>query len=216
VRAVTIASMLGVLACRPVAPVSEPDSPPVVFGEKLQPVAEPPSEAFEPIRKGACPAEVGMVPTAFFEDRVLVRLPGGLDDSNLIEVGPTLARSSDAVESVDCRPDAGRAKVLAAAVSLRQTQPDMSLEQVREHVVAEFGYPDDYVILEAEREPDSGRGMWVVALKTGDGSTTRALIVLKSSSGFVAAMMFEASVEDWPALVDSFVESGNRLLVVPG
>jgi hypothetical protein len=215
-------SLLAIVAIgclpRPHVPEPEPEpGPPVVFGEHVEPVAEDPALPLAPITPGECPAEVGMVPTALFEERVLVRLPAGLDDSNFVEVGPYLARSSAAVAALDCRTDpATEATILAAALTLRPDDEVQSLDAVRDHAIAEFGYPSGYAILEGVSEPGPRRGMWVVEFSASDQSQTRALVVLKGSSGFMVALLYETRAESWPALVDSFVESGKRLLVVPG
>jgi hypothetical protein len=214
--AVVLAPMIVGLACRPGPPTPESTSAPVVFGERALPVAEVPVEPLDPITPGECPAEVGDVPTAFFEERVLVRLPVGVDDSNLVEVGHSLARSTGAIESIDCRPEAASgALITLAALTLHADQPVLALEAVRDQALAEFGYPAGYAILEGVRDPEQRRGMWVVESIADDRSTRRALVVLKSSSGLMIALVLETPRDTWAVLVDSFVESGTRMLVVP-
>lgn len=212
--------LIGALGCLPKPPsITEPesDSVPLVFGERAAPVAEVVVERFDPITPGECPGVVGDVPVVFFGERVLLRLAIGFEDDNLVEVGPTLARSWAPVESIDCRPQAtGGATILSAAVTLQTDQPALSLEAVRELAMAEFGHSNDYAILEGVTDPDQRRGMWVVELTASDRSTTRALVALKGSSGFVVALIYEARLDAWPALVDSFVESGKRMVVIPG
>jgi hypothetical protein len=71
----------------PVAELGAP-APPAVFVELR---GAPPPGIAEP--GPACPAEVGIAPTSFFRDRVLVRLPPGVEGEQVPEQSPSFARS---------------------------------------------------------------------------------------------------------------------------
>jgi hypothetical protein len=218
-RVSMLVPLLGLLACRSTTPTLEPEpapqQPPAVFGEQVQTEPAKPVEALAPITPGVCPAEVGLVPTPFFDERVLVRLPLGLDETNLVESSRTLAEISGTVFSPDCRDEDSEhgALIFYAALTLQLDQDAISLEAARDLALGEFGYSTDFAVYEGVADPNTNRAMWVIE---GVADDSRALVVVERAAGFVVVMLFEALAEDWPALVDSFVESGERLLVVPG
>jgi hypothetical protein len=219
-RIPTVALLVGVLACRPSAPTTAPESespPPAVFAEQVETEQQASVEAFPPITPGVCPAEVGMAPTPFFDERVLVRMPVGLENAQMVEVGRFRVMTLEQNEWNDCRPGAeGPATIVSGALTLQLAQEAMSIETRREFALAESGYPaDSYVIIEGGSDPASRKGMWVLERTSRDG-LVRMLVAVKESSGLVVTLILEAREDDWPALVDSFVESGKRLLVVPG
>ena len=84
-------STLGCGHAPSVSPVAEvpPESPPPVFVERLG--AAPPGVV---VLGPACPAEVGDAPSSFFGDRLLVRLPPGVEGEQVPEQSPDFARSN--------------------------------------------------------------------------------------------------------------------------
>lgn len=220
-RLLTLALMLGVLACRRTPPTLEPEPQrePQVFAEQEQTKVDDPKEPsapLAPITPGECPAMIGDAPTAFFEERVVVRLPAGLEGDDLRERGPFLVDSSDPIYLPDCRDgDELGAMIVYVALTLQVAQDAISLEAARDFALNEFGYSTDArdKIIEGLEDPTSNLAMWVIA---DPDSEAKALIVLKKSAGFVVAMLFDTNEDLWPALVDTFVESGKHLRVVPG
>lgn len=217
-----ITLMLGLLACRRATPTAEPESepqPPVFVEQGQIEAVKPPEKPLPPITLGMCPAMVGDAPTAFFDERVLVRLPSSLQGEDLVAFNPFGVKTSSPVHVMDCRDgDEYGAVITFAALTLERDRPAAGTEAgfapARDAALNELGYwAHKLEFIERFEDPSGHLVMWVVA---DPGFDARLLVAVKKSAGFTVTMMLEASATDFPALVDSFVESGKRLLVVPG
>jgi hypothetical protein len=121
-------------------------APPAVFVERRGP---PPPGVVE--LGPACPAEIGHVPSSFFRDRVLVRLPPGVEGEQVPEQSPDFARSHSPI-SMGC--EAG----LAASVFV-DSQRDLGkrgLPAARERLFSNLNFPEhrDIDILDGSDEGD--------------------------------------------------------------
>jgi hypothetical protein len=99
----------------------------------------------------ACPAEIGDVPSAFFSDRLLVRLPPRVEGEQVPEQSPDFARSHSPI-SMGCAPD------LAASVFV-DSQRDLGkrgLPGARERLFSNLNFPEqrDIDILDGSDEAD--------------------------------------------------------------
>ncbi|PRP90068.1 hypothetical protein ENSA5_68050 [Enhygromyxa salina] len=202
-----------VLGCGhgPAAPLDPPGltdpPPPALFVEHA---GELPPDVVA--RGPVCPAEVGVAPTAFFDEHLLVRLPPGLEGEQVPEQSPTFARSA-APLALGCAPD------LAASVFLTDQQVGGSqpLARAREQLFANLNLPErlDMDVVEGS---DEGRDI-SLALSFPDHPVwgeTQLYLRMIESYGRVYAIGFFAERHSYAQLEPLFAVSAATMIALPG
>jgi hypothetical protein len=195
----------------------EESSPPLVFTEGS--VDEHRERGIQP---GECPAEVSDYPVPFFHDRVLLRLPVGVNEDNFVEFTPgVLARSTGPIESANCHDGMPGATIHFMAMTIFAGQPggpDKSLEGMRDEVLDAFGYPDDIVLVEYEHDPAEPAGMWVYEVSPdesiGKPDPVKILLSMQAAHGHTVAIVYEVHPDAWSVIVDTLVRSARSLSIV--
>ena len=221
--ALPLVGLVLALACQPPPPSVDPaeaqtPAQPAVFTE--QQVAEAP-EPQEPedvpaIEAGTCPAAVSYVPTPYFDEQLLIRLPAGVDESALTEVTPGLARTSGPVELASC-DEAQPVTIDFIGLTLLPDDANMSLTKLRGLTLDAMGYPaTDSTLIQRDLR-DEREGVWVYEVPgtANADQPARVLIAFKALHGLVAALVYEVQPEQWPLIVDTLVESSDRVSLLP-
>lgn len=194
-----------VFGCQP-AEVSQGQPAPVPAQAQVQvPVQVPPPAVAVPV---APPCEAAVAdPVALFGDRVLMRLPIGVE---VKEVMPLLARSGEAEMVSACGAKVRHVSIGAAAAG----QPALAL---RDALFTEvYGLDPGGVRWTDEQAKGTGwAGSFTLAEVPGERVPIRGWFALKEKGKLVVWALFEAHADDYPRLEQTFRASGERLLVVP-
>ena len=156
----------------------------------------------------APPCEAALAdPVALFSDRVLMRLPVGVE---VKEVMPLLARSGEAEMVSACGAKVRHVSIGAAAAG----QPALAL---RDALFTEvYGLDPGGVRWTDEQAKGSGwAGSFTLAEVPGERVPIRGWFALKEKGKLVVWALFEAHADVYPTLEQTFKASGQRLLVVP-
>jgi hypothetical protein len=198
------------VACQPAAPQieAEPETrkeempmAPARPGPPMDPLASAPAVAKE------CEATLADVPTALFDDSVLVRLPVGVE---LTEVSPKLAHTTAKATASACG-----AVVRYAAVGLLATPPGRAAAEIRDSVLAEVREAGAGTLTWSEEMPPGGRYYHGAYTGTIGGAPVKGWFALKERPGSAAWALFEAHPDAFPTLQPTFMQAGKRVLVVP-
>lgn len=158
-----------------------------------------------------CEPEVADVPTTLFKDRVLVRLPIGVEVNEApLAAGSPWARSGAAEMVSACG-----ATVRQVAIGLVPAAEDVALAGVRDEVLARVHALAPGAIQWQDVRTDE-RGLDGTYTIAGEGGPLRGWFVLKRKHGQLVWALYEASPEAFEALVPTFRMSSTRLLVLPG
>ena len=194
----------------PVSRLSEPAAlvsvtAPAVFVEQR---AEPVPGVVE--RGPACPAEVGVAPTAFFRDRVLVRLPPGVEGEQVPERSTNFARSPSPV-AMGCEPDLAAAvfvesqrKLRGQAMNMERARLFSDLNFPAEHELEIFDGADTHDTTFVVRFPD--HPVW---------GTTWVYMRMVESYGWVHTIGFVTESSDYHSLEPLFAASAKTMIALP-
>jgi len=170
--------------------------------------------ADDPTQK-VCDAENSDAPFAFFDDKILIRLPKGVSDENLIEMQPGVARLSSKVDSVSCVEGLPGATI--NIVNLLRFEDDGSkpLEEWRKEVIFKtFAFPEGTTF---EGDKVEGRKMTSeVLVPAGEGAAQgKGLLLLKSGHGFMNVLYMETHPNAWNALKNTFYATTAKMSLLP-
>lgn len=198
------------------ARVAQPTQPeasaaPAVFSEYQEgPSAEPePISVPEGITLGECPGAVVDYPAPYFGDTVLIRLPLGVSEDEVVESAPNFARLSAPVALETCR---GTSVPLASMALTKFVDEGKALAVVRDRVIATLGYSPGAVLVEQETDPSRKQGMWVYEVPA---SRAKILLSMVMAHDSVTVVVYEVHADDWSLVVDSFIASAKRVSVLP-
>lgn len=197
--------MMSVFGCQP-AEVSQGQPAPVPAQAPAQvPVPTSPPAVAVPAE---APCEAALAdPVALFKDRVLIRLPVGVE---VKEVMPLLARSGEAEMVSACGAKVRHVSIGAAAAG----QPSLAL---RDALFTEaYGLSPGGVRWTEEQAKGRGwAGSFTLPEVPGERVPIRGWFALKEKGELVVWALYEAHADDYPRLAATFQASGERLLVVP-
>ncbi len=227
-RAHAIVALVGLAlvptACLPPATIRfvEQSTPPPVFteGSVAKTAEAPKSEWSSAIRPGECPAEIGDSPAPYFGGRVLLRLPGGVTEDNFVEFMPSFARSTEAIESINCQEDLPGATIYYMALTsvAEHPGPGKSLEDIRDELLAAFGYPPGIELVELDLQAVD-RPMWVYEVpgdpSAGKPEPAKILLAMQVAHGQTHVIVYEVHPNAWSAMVDTLVASAQSMTIVP-
>jgi hypothetical protein len=171
------------------------------------PMPEPASE-LPTVGAGECPPALADVPSSYFDDRLLIRLPEPLDHTSLVETGPNHAQLIGPVQLPSCLRNYPAVPLERMIIELRDSNAGTPLERVRDEVLNDHGLRDGATLIEAEVDPAQREGEWVFELPTG-----RLLIAIRSHGGSLVVLIYEVDDEGWSLVVDSLRESYRRLVI---
>ncbi|NJK33229.1 MAG: hypothetical protein HC927_12980 [Deltaproteobacteria bacterium] len=181
-------------------------------GDKNPDKGQPDEE--DPTKK-VCPAEVGEYPAPFFGDSILIRLPKGVTEENLVEFQPGFARLSvPIVESVSCVKDVPGANISFMALVMFEDDPAKTIIQLRDETLAPMGYTNS--TFSDEKLDEKARTYEVVIDRPADEANGlpdpgKALLVMKAAHGRMHVLLMETHPMAWNALKETFRESATRM-----
>lgn len=156
----------------------------------------------------SCPASVGLAPTPFFGDSLLIRLPPEVDGEQIRQES-RLARSPRPL-TMGCADD------LAASVFLARSYSNGSLAVERKRLFGDLNFPAqvEATILHGSDADDDismslsfpGDGVW---------GSTRVYLRMFTRYGRVYGVGFVADTSDYHRLEPVFAASANTMLAVP-
>lgn len=197
-------AVLLVIACQPTEPEPAPAPAPPVAAPAPTPAPAP--APAPPVTQ--CEAEVADVPTALFDDTVLLRLPIG------VEVEAVPDRPFLAKMKADQAVSTCGAVVRYAAVGRADGLPKLPVTEIRDTIFRENRMVDPEGLTWSQDHTTDGRhyhGAYVSAAAPG----IKGWFVLLQKGGTNVWAMFETDEAKWPALERTFQQAGKRLLVVP-
>lgn len=209
-RRVGCPGLVWMIACQPVEATEQATKPEAAVKPVVQlPVPIPAPVVVTP-ETPACEATVADAPTTLFKDRVLVRLPIGVEVNEVASAGGSpWART--AAETVS----ACGAAVRQVAIGLVPAARAGALEVVRDKVFSDVHELVPGAIQWEDVRTDE-RGLDATYTIAGEGGPIRGLFVLKRKQGDLVWALYEASPGAFEALVPTFRMSSTRLLVIPG
>lgn len=166
----------------------------------------------EDITQKVCDAEVGDYPAPYFMDSVLLRLPKGVTEDNFVEMNPTFAQTSGAIESVGCIEDMPGATISFMALTFFQDDTKKDLVTLRDETLKALGYLDPK--FSDEKVDEKGRFYQVVLeVEPNDQNPEpgKALFQMKAAYGNMFVVVYETHPRAWNAIKNTFYESANRM-----
>lgn len=155
-----------------------------------------------------CDAEVSDTPAAFFADRLLVRLPKGVE---IVERNEIFAQVPNRNQQSAC-------EVIVTNGALGYFQADAAKEPTatRDEIVTQIGYQVSDVTW--SDETPQGRNYFGHYEVPGDDKgnpPVAGYMTLKEVDGTLFWYILETHPNAYPAIKKTFMESGKRLFVVP-
>jgi hypothetical protein len=196
------------LACSPPRPVAPHESElvhaaPAVFVEQRS-AALPGIIETGP----ACPAELAPVPSAFFEEHVLLRLPLGIEGEQLPEQF-WMARS-DRPLAMGCEPK------LAASVFVSRLRSDDDLTRAREQLFSDLNFPSEReVVIMRGSDADADVSMSISFPDHAAWGPTRVYLRTFARYGHVHAIGFITERSSYHQLEPTFAASAASMLALP-
>lgn len=199
-----------VLACsRPETVAPHEDTlafatPPAVFIEQLS------AALSDTVELGpSCPAELAPVPTPFFEDHVLVRLPLGIEGEQVPE--QLWFARSDRPLAMGCAPK------LAASVFVSRTQSDDdNLARARERLFSDLHFPSEReVVIMRGADADADVSMSISFPDHPVWGSNRVYLRTFARYGHVHAIGFITERGSFHQLEPVFAASAASMLALP-
>ncbi len=155
-----------------------------------------------------CDAEVSDTPAAFFADRVLVRLPKGVE---LVERNEVLARVPNSNQQSACE-----VIVSNGALGYFQADPGKDPKTTRDEILTQFGYPlDDATWSDENLQGRNYAAKYELPEDDKGNPPVAGYMTLKEVDGVLFWYILETHPNAYPAIKKTFMESGKRLFVVP-
>ncbi len=154
-----------------------------------------------------CDAEVADTPTALWADRVLVRMPKGVE---MVERNEVFAQASGEAQST-CDVMVSR-----AAMGYFQDDTAKGVKQLRDDTLTQIGF--DMSVVTWSDETENGRnftGAYEAPEDDKGNPPVKGWFVFKESQGTLFWMIMETHPNAYPAIKKSFKKSGSSLLIVP-
>ena len=153
-----------------------------------------------------CPSEVSDTPTALFADKLVMRLPKGVE---LVERTPFLFTANNAISVCD-------AIVSRMAVGYFEFDPNRPTKEVRDGIIEQLGYQPGDVLGWAD-ESEKGAS-YTGTFEVGEGPNgeppVKGLLTMKEAEGIHYWAVYEAHPNAWPAIVATYKESAKRILIL--
>lgn len=155
-----------------------------------------------------CDAQVSDTPSAYFADRVLVRLPKGIE---IIERNEVFAQVPNRNQESVCE-----VIVSNGALGYFQADPSKEPTTVRDEIMTQVGYDPGQASW--SDESPNGRnyaGHYEVPGDDKGNPPVAGYMTLKEVDGTLFWYILETHPNAYPAIKKTFMESGKRLFVVP-
>lgn len=162
-------------------------------------------------RGPACRAEVGLAPTAFFRDRVLVRLPPGIEAEQVPERSTNFARSASPL-AMGCEDGLAAAVFIESQAKLRR--PGLASERAR--LFTDLNFPPEHELdLFDGAETDDDVTFAVRFPNHPVWGTTQVYMRMVESYGWVHAIGFVTERSDYHQLEPLFAASVKTMIALP-
>jgi len=160
----------------------------------------------DPNAVAECPAEVSDTPTALFADKLVMRLPKGVE---LVERTPFLMTANNVDSTCD-------AIISRMAVGYFEYDPNKAIKDVRDGIVGQLGYAEGDVQGWAD-ESEKGSS-YTGTFDVGEGPQgeppVKGLMTMKEAEGIHYWAVYETHPNAWPAIKATFTESAKRILIL--
>lgn len=170
-------------------------------------------EGEEDLTQTVCDAQVGETPTVYFEETIMLRLPKGLSEENLVERQPGFAQTTTPSESVSCVEGLPGVEIRTAILGAYQDDPEKDMKTFASETIAALGIPEGYTL---EDEASKGRKIeMAINIPAGENSQIgKAWLALKGGGGFMFYAYYEVHPNTWNAIKKSFKASTDKMLVL--
>ncbi|HGG56667.1 MAG TPA: hypothetical protein ENK31_02595, partial [Nannocystis exedens] len=149
-----------------------------------------------------CPSEVSDTPTALFADKLVMRLPKGVE---LVERTPFLMTANNVDSTCD-------AIITRMAVGYFEYDASKPIKEVRDGIIGQLGYAEgDVQGWSDETEKGSSyTGVYEVAEGSNGEPPVQGLMTMKEAEGIHYWAIYETHPNAWPAIKATFKESAKR------
>jgi len=159
----------------------------------------------DPNAVAECPSEVSGTPAALFADKLVMRLPKGVE---LVERSPFLMTANNVDSTCD-------AIITRMAVGYFEYDPNKAIKDVRDGIIGQLGYAEGDV-LGWEEEVEKGSS-YTGSFDVGEGPNgeppVKGLLTMKEAEGVQYWAIYETHPNAWPAIKATFAESAKRILI---
>ena len=156
-----------------------------------------------------CDAQVSDTPSVYFEETLMIRLPMGLSDQNLVERQPGFAQAAPA-ESVSCVEGLPGATINVAILGAYQEDAAKDMNTYIDETVKALIGETPFTL---EDTKVNGRNAETIVNVSGD-NPGKAWMVMKSGGGFVFYAYYEVHPNAWNAIKKTFKASTDKMLVL--
>lgn len=157
------------------------------------------------VSQKVCDSEVSGTPTALFADKLILRLPKGVE---LVEKTPFLMYANKAISTCDAE--------VTMFIGYFQHDPSRKMKQVRDETIGQFGFPANEITGWSE-ETENGYN-YIGTFEIGEGPKgeppTKGLVVFKEAEGIQYYALYTAHPNAWNAIKKTFTESANRIKIL--
>ncbi|MEZ4453561.1 MAG: hypothetical protein R3B09_29155 [Nannocystaceae bacterium] len=159
----------------------------------------------EDVSQKVCDAEVSDTPTALFADKLILRLPKGVE---LVEKTPFLMYANKAISTCDAE--------VTMFIGYFQYDPKGKIKEVRDQTIGQFGFPANEITGWTD-ETESGAN-YTGTFEIGQGPKgeppTKGLVVFKEAEGIHYYALYTAHPNAWNAIKNTFAESAKRIRIL--
>ncbi|MCA9695622.1 MAG: hypothetical protein KC636_38955 [Myxococcales bacterium] len=156
---------------------------------------------------GGCEAEIAKVPAAYFGDRVIIKMPKGVE---MAEMNPFYAQMPSKTESV-CEVLIDR-----AAMGYFEDDPAKPIKELRDQTLNQLGF--EGVDLTFSDESEKGRtysGAYEAPASDAGDPPVKGWFVFKKFENLLFWVILETHPNAYPAIEKTFKASGASLYWVP-
>jgi len=150
-------------------------------------------------------SEVNGTPTALFADKLILRLPKGVE---LVERTPFLFFANKAISTCDAE--------VSMFVGYFQYDNTRGVKQVRDDTLGQFGYPASEIIgWTGETEKGANYlGTFEIGAGPKGEPPVKGLVTFKEAEGIHYFAIYTAHPNAWKAISATFEESAKRIVIL--
>ncbi len=160
----------------------------------------------DPDAVAECPSEVSDTPTALFADKLVMRLPKGVE---LVERTPFLMTANNVDSTCD-------AIITRMAVGYFEYDASKAIQDVRDGIIGQLGYAEGDV--QGWTDETEKGASYTGTFEVGEGSNgeppVKGLMTMKEAEGIHYWAIYETHPNAWPAIKATFAESAKRILIL--
>lgn len=169
----------------------------------------------EDLTQTVCEPEVGETPTVYFEETIMLRLPKGLNEENLVERQPGFARTTAPALSVSCVEGLPEVEIRSAFLGSYSDDPEKDMKTwATEIIEGSMQIPAGAYTFEDVAEKGRKIEMSVVIPASDMGPEGKAWMALKAGGGFMFFAYYEVHPNTWNAIKKTFKASTDKMLIL--